>query len=654
LTLAALVLPTNDALAQAYGTELPFVLGTDARVSAMGLAGVSLRGDASLQYYNPAAMSYLQWKQFSFFRSVLFESDVLYHTISYGHPLLNYGTLAVSLMRVDVSGVEERDDKNQLVSSDLHNAQTRLLLGYSRLVTSSISAGFNIKVDNQSFGSYSSSGIGLDVGIAASQHINGHGLIRGFRQGFAIQNVIEPAVKLDQEKVADPMQVALGVTMLSHIGAAFMETAIDLVSPRFSPTRLQVGQEVRYADMFSFRFGLDASSPVYGLGARYKSATLDYAYKTTDLGANHQFSFSVRFGASTSQQKNEARTRLERQVNDGISQRMDDLEKSQISAALQTGDSLFALGQYDKAAARFESALLWDPGNEHAEEYLARSDYNRLVEQGFIAMGREDYVQALFNYRQALELMPDDSDAREKIDLCNQEIIASQNSAALVNNLLKTSIDLYANREFTSALAGFDELTRLDPSNELAADYRLKCLMQIEEIVQKHLRDSQIAVDRGDYQSAIAELEQALTYEPSNGLIKERIAKLERERRKAAASVMEPTAKPTTTATPSPVNAEELEGKYKRGMTHFNDGRFDLAVGLFMEVWTADANFHDVGPLLTKSYLLIGMRLYSQDQYEGAIETWKKALAIDPNNVKVRRYLRRVGAEFEKSKAYDE
>ena len=156
---------TEQARAQSYGTELPFVLGTDARVSAMGLAGVSLSGNASIQYYNPAGMSYLHWKQFAFFRTVLFESDVIYQTFSYSHPLLNYGTIGISMLRLDAGGVEERDDNNQLISSDLSNSQTRILLGYSKHVTSSIATGFNIKIDNQSFGSSSGSGIGLDIGI---------------------------------------------------------------------------------------------------------------------------------------------------------------------------------------------------------------------------------------------------------------------------------------------------------------------------------------------------------------------------------------------------------------------------------------------------------------------------------------------------------
>ncbi|MDH3216604.1 MAG: PorV/PorQ family protein [Candidatus Krumholzibacteria bacterium] len=655
--LLSLLFAAPPAYSQSYGTELPFVLGTGARVTGMGVAGVSVRGDASIQYYNPSGTSYLEWRQFVFFRSVLFDSDVVYHTVSYAHPLLNYGTFGFSVLRLDISGIEERDPTNQLLSSDLHNTQTRLLLGYSKHVTSSLAGGVNIKVDNQSFGSFSGSGVGVDVGISATQRRRGNSFVRGFRQGFVIQNLIEPSLKLNQDKVADPMQIALGFSVLSSFGGAYMETAIDLVNPRFSPFRIQIGQEIRYIDKFSLRFGLDDGSPAYGLGARYKSAALDYAYRNTDLGGNHQFSVSIRFGASLSEQKSKARARLEREVNDKISLRMDELERTQIQTTLQKGDSLFARREYGKALGRFESALLWQPGNKHAEDRSIKCKYHGLMDQAGAALTVEDYVQGLFFAKQALELVPQDPQATAVIERCNQKLADLQSSAQLANSLLKTAIDFYASRQYAKALAAFDELLRLDPGNELAREYRKKCLLQIEEIVHRHRLESHSAAGRGDYVSAIESLRRLLAYKPSDAAAKARIAELERENRQPRPVPAQPQPPPTPAAAQEvrpTVDTSLLEQKYSRGMEFFNKGDFDGAVGLFTEIWAADPSFHDVARLLTKAYLLMGMRFYSRDDYASAIEVWKKALTIDPDNVKVRRYLSRTDAEFRQSKAYDE
>ncbi|MCK5406777.1 MAG: hypothetical protein KAJ37_04965, partial [Candidatus Krumholzibacteria bacterium] len=245
------VVSPNAVSAQSYGTELPFVLGTSTRSSAMGVTSIDFMPDAGIQYYNPSVMSSLQFKQFLFSRSTLFESSSLYHTLSYAHPLLNHGTIGVSILRVDVGGIEERDQSNQLLSSDLHDSQTRILLGYGRSIGSSFAAGFNLVFDNHAFGDYSGSGVGLDVGISAQQHLWGHSMIKGIREGFVIRNVLEPAVKLDREAVSDPMDIGLGLSVLSVIGDMRMVTAINLVNPRYSPASFRLGQEFTYADHYS-------------------------------------------------------------------------------------------------------------------------------------------------------------------------------------------------------------------------------------------------------------------------------------------------------------------------------------------------------------------------------------------------------------------
>ncbi|UCG50788.1 MAG: PorV/PorQ family protein [Candidatus Latescibacterota bacterium] len=645
------------AMAQSYGTELPFVVGTSARAAGLGTAGTTLRDDASVQYYNPSGLSYLEWKQFSFFRTTLFDSDTHYLTFSYAHPLLNYGTIGVSVLRLSVGGIEERNDNNQLLSEDLHNTQTRILLGYANNITSSIAGGFNLKIDRHSFGSFSGSGIGLDVGISATQHTKAHSFIRGFRQGFVMQNLIEPSVKLDQEKVADPMQIAFGASMLSSFKGANLETFVDLVRPRFSPFRIQIGQEITYADHFSVRLGLDDQSVAYGLGASYKNVAFDYAYRSVDIGGNHRFSLSVRFGSSIPEKRANARAALEREVNNKIIQGMDELERAQINSALQTGDSLFALEKYEEALTHYESTLLWDPQNEHAEESLTKCRYHQLMNQSNDAVSDDDYVLGLLYAKQALDIVPGDPDAQAQADFCQAKLQEAENRTELVDDLLKTSIELYAEREYGRALAGFDEVLILDPPNELAGEYRRKCVAHIEEFVRTSIRDARRLATQGDYDGASDLLAKAGLLKPDDPRIPVEIAKLEKLRTAEAVARQKPavpTPKPVEVKRP-PVDAEELENKYDRGMEYFNDGNFRRAVELFTDVWSADPSFHDVSNILTRAYLFIGIRLYSEDNYSEAMEIWKKVLSIDPQNAKAKRYLRKTADEIKKVESvYDD
>ena len=188
-----------------YGTELPFAAGAGGRASALGLAGSSLSGNPSLQYFNPAGLAELQYKEFEFYRTTYFDSRSAYHTFHYAHPMLNYGTLGISVLRLDVSGIEERDINNVLLSDNMKNAQTRLLFGYAAPLHPALAAGINLKIDNQSFGSYNGSGVGMDLGFLATKMFTGHKHLEYLRAGMSILNLIEPVVKLDQEDVADPL-----------------------------------------------------------------------------------------------------------------------------------------------------------------------------------------------------------------------------------------------------------------------------------------------------------------------------------------------------------------------------------------------------------------------------------------------------------------
>jgi len=637
--------------AQYYGTELPFVLGSGARSSTMGVAGAAFDGDASVQYRNPSALSFLEWKQLAFFRTVLFDAKSTYHSLSYAHPFLGYGTFGVNIMRLDVSGIEERNYSNQLLSNDLHNSQTRLLLGFGRQISSSIAAGLNIKIDNQSLGSFSGSGVGLDIGITAVQHPSIGRYIKAFYEGLVIQNLIEPSIKLDQEKVSDPMQFSLGFSSLSVIHNLHLLTSIDFVNPRYSPFTIRFAQALSYGGHYSFRFGMDRISPTYGLGAGYKNLSFDYAYRSEDLGRNHRFSISVRFGSSLQEQKTRIRTSLEKEVNDRINKRMNEFESRQINQALTKGDSLYYLGLYGEALQYFEAAMLWDPENEHAKDLSKKCKFKSLLDQAESAFKAKDYGRALLFYKEGLEVIPEDSTALDMIDLCNKEIAASQDLSDQIDRVLKTSIDYYAERRYAEALSGFEEVLRLDPGNKMAEEYKEKVSNNISAVVKQLTIDSRILMEKGNYKDALNLLNKAQVYQPDNLYIRNEMTRLKQELSKKQSSTRKPAKlvqKQTRIEKKPAVDSGMLEQKYNQGMKSFKNGDFEKAIRVFTEVWTADPSFHNVSDFLTKAYLFMGMRRYTEEKYVQAMDLWKKVLSIDPSNQKAIRYLKKTREEFEK------
>ena len=290
----------------------------------------------------------------------------------------------------------------------------------------------------------------------------------------------------------------------------------------------------RVMERYSLRVGVDDGTPTYGFGAVYKNMTLDYAYRTEDVGNNHRISVSLRFGASRDEQRARDRLRLEAEVKDKIGQRMAKLERSQITNSILAGDTLFYLGEYDKATDYFDAALLWDPENERAMVGKVQSSYRNELLLAQSAIDSNNFVEGLFHSKQALEQIPADSLAAHMVTFCSDKITSAKNTTQLMNELLRSGIDLYPDREFTKALSRLEDAFRIDKQNPLAKEYVQKCRANIQHIVHRNILDARELAENGNYDDAIRLLEKTLTHRRGDTIILAEIEQLKRSGRKPA------------------------------------------------------------------------------------------------------------------------
>ena len=95
---------------------------------------------------------------------------------------------------------------------------------------------------------------------------------------------------------------------------------------------------------------------------------------------------------------------------------------SAFSRALERGDTLARAGDWDNAAAAYETALSIDPGDAEARARLriARQHQSeRLIEQGRAALARDDHAGALQMLQLAVQLSPDSERARGALAAAN-------------------------------------------------------------------------------------------------------------------------------------------------------------------------------------------------------------------------------------------
>jgi hypothetical protein len=208
---AMLLLTASRAAAggEGAGTESPLGLGAGGRALGMGRAATALSADATALFWNSARLSGVPHWELSLFHTQLFVDDALYSTAFMALPTLDLGTFAVGYQRLDVGGIERRDDRNQLLG-EIHNGESSLLLGYGHAFGPSLSLGGALRIVQQELDTASDAGVGVNLGLAYERSLGAsHAHRLGF--GLAVDNAAGAAPSSDGKRRRRSTQAQGGV-----------------------------------------------------------------------------------------------------------------------------------------------------------------------------------------------------------------------------------------------------------------------------------------------------------------------------------------------------------------------------------------------------------------------------------------------------------
>jgi tetratricopeptide (TPR) repeat protein len=234
---------------------------------------------------------------------------------------------------------------------------------------------------------------------------------------------------------------------------------------------------------------------------------------------------------------------------------------------------------------------------------------------------------------------------------CERRIDAAKDRSRMVENRLTASIELYAQDRLFEARMGFAEVLRIDAGNPIATEYEGKCAAAIDNGVRRLLAHARDEAARGDHAAALASLDRGLAYRPDDKTLLSEIVVVREKRRTREAAAASESARPAPA--PGAADRADLDEKYGAGLRYFEAGRFEDAARVLSHVWSVDPGYRDAADLLARSYLYMGMKVYSQGQYTEAIRIWERALAVDPDNVKAIRYLEKTRQEVDKLSGAD-
>jgi hypothetical protein len=301
-----LILPITTTRAQNNNTTYSFLrLDNGARSAAMAGSFVSITGDPSVIFYNPAGLGTLTSSQasFGFLKHLL---DINSGYAAYGQQFRDWGWFGVGISYINYGSFAQTDEVGNNLGT-FHANEFALLGGYSNLLYDVVHYGVNLKLIYSSIASSRSAAIAVDIGgmylIEEQQITIGASLLNVGRQ---INEYISTREDL-------PLDLKIGVSKrLEHLPLLItvdfhrLNESAETFFTRFRA--FTVGGEFTASEALKLRFGYNnqqrrdlGSGTSAGLAGfsfgggilvdRYK---IDYAFSSLGkVGALHRFTVGL-------------------------------------------------------------------------------------------------------------------------------------------------------------------------------------------------------------------------------------------------------------------------------------------------------------------------------------------------------------------------
>ncbi len=288
IIVGALVLTVAPAMAaDDAGVPGGFLrFGASARSLSLGNAVVGLSDDVATSYWNPAGLAQLRTMEITGMGATMF-NDTKYTFFALGMPTESWGTFSFN-GTFTTSGEFERASILEDLDETFSEKEGIFSLGYANGF-GRFTYGLNLKSVSQNIGGASDNSMGLDIGL----HYRPHRLLS---LGASVQNLIEPKIILidEEEKMARSMRAGMALRFFR----SRMVITTDLVKTEFMDTSFRSGLEVWPVRFLCLRGGYDGEREHMSAGAgfRLENWQFDYAYVSTDLGAQNVLSATLRFG----------------------------------------------------------------------------------------------------------------------------------------------------------------------------------------------------------------------------------------------------------------------------------------------------------------------------------------------------------------------
>jgi len=664
LLMVAVVVPVAIA-SDDGGVRSVFALGAGNRAIGLGGAYVAIADDASAALWNPAGLAQLERRRAEFTSTNLIGMGFSEKYLALAYPHWRLGNTSFTLRTFGVDGIESRDDRNLLLADDLKDQELELLLAHARTLRPGLSVGGGLKLQRQSLAGYAGGGFGLDAGVLA------HPLVlrgddtpssRSWTIGFALRNLIEPSIRLDEESVPDPRAMRLGTAYRRTHGEQLKGlVALDVEKTAGMDTRLHLGAETSYRDQASLRLGLLAGSLTAGFGLRWRDLVVDFAFEDHPLGSVKRIGISFLHGATVGDLRSAALARVETERHRQMEQAFAESEQARRDQLLTAAREAYEIGDHEASLDRLSMLRLLDPANGPAADL-------ELEVLGDLARAQEasgDLASAIITMGQLTTKAPDDVEAQADLMRLRDASAASAQRSLNIQDLYAQGLDAFVAEEIDKAHRLFARARELAPEDaDIQAMLDRVLRMQTQRMAavfgEAHgliraglVDEAETAISRAaslgapadslsSLRAAVEDRRRQLVYAAQQRQHEQEIATQLAALNNQPAREFESAA--DTGLRRSSLSAsrrEELATLTARAAELFKAGDADEAVRIWEMVWAEDPLDREVVDALREEYLTRGMAAYASGDLSGAVKIWEQALRVASDDPRTQGYLER-------------
>jgi len=292
----------------------------------------------------------------------------------------------------------------------------------------------------------------------------------------------------------------------------------------------------------------------------------------------------------------------------------------------QHGLTDYEAGNYKSAMESFSEALFLDPTNKQARHYLEKAGEKFLEEkESEKESERKDMLQ------------------RAKSEILERRKKAQEN--------YENGVKHYRRSELLKAIEEFNSVLEIEPEHKEAKGYLELIVKKLEDAVNKgefktvselYYAQGAIFYVNGEWAKAIGQWEEAIKLDPANEELSEfiKIASKKKEEQEAL---------------------EKAEVLHREGVAHYNEGRFEEAIGELEEAVKLNPKHIKAREYLAKAkdklatikkeeeerkhreaietHYFQGIDYYAEGEFGKAISEWEEVLLIDPEHKGAKEYM---------------